>query len=191
MMSIQNEELKTNYKKDCLLQNLKIVLWGVLALLFAVLTVLELFSYGTTDITVSDTVKVSSSLINVNEEHYVSSISGSISNAGKDTIRIDAVTVTVSDGKESRDVKIEGFLLPAYYERELVADWEGDVCYDRVTRVAITVDGVEDVLPNAVNTLPVSGIAILYVVLLAVAVLLLIRACKVRYYIYQEMQMQA
>ena len=104
---MQNAEARGNLKKDALLQNLKIVLWGVIALLLAVLTVLELFTAGATDLGVGEPIKVSSSLINVGEGRYTSAISGSIKNSGTEAVRIDAVQITVSDGKESSEIKLD------------------------------------------------------------------------------------
>ena len=186
---MQNTDGKSNFNKDAFLQNLKIVLWGVLALLLAVLTVLELFTAGTAELGVGEAIKVSSSLIHVGEGRYTSAISGSIKNSGAKAVRIEAVRVTVSDGEESREIELDGFVLPARYEREIGTVWQGTENFNRVTRVSITVDGTEDVLPNTAAEMPVSGIAIFYLALLLVDVLLLVRAVKIRYYIYQETQM--
>lgn len=185
-----HESVKKNYKKDCLLQNLKIVLLGVLVLLLAVLTVLELFTAGMSEVGVDEPVRTSSSLINVGQGRYTSTVSGRLVNRGDDTVRIELVTVTVSDGKESRKIEIEGFVLPPHFERDIFAEWQGTKDYHTVTRVAVTVNGVEDVIPNTEETMPVSGIAILYFALLVLSALFLVRACKIRYYIYQEMQVQ-
>ena len=54
----------------------------------------------------------------------------------------------------------------------------------------VTVNGKEDVLVNTDSALSISGIAIVYLLLLLVDLLLLVRACKIRYYIWQEQQLQ-
>ena len=83
-------------KKDCLLKNLQIVLWGLLALLFAILLLLECIpATGSTGITVKESVAVSSALINKTQQNYISAISGVLFNPTDDVITVERVTVTV------------------------------------------------------------------------------------------------
>ncbi len=181
---------KQNLKKDCLTQNLKILLWGLLTLLLVVLTILEMIPTDATALRVEEVFRVSSSMISVSEKTYVSAVSGTLANPGDEAVRIDSVIVTVGNGEVTKDIVMDGFVLMPRSSEELTSGWTGNIQYDRITRLCVVVDGEKDVLTNIGSSLPVNGIAIFYLILLFPAALLLVRSCKIRYYIYQEMQMQ-
>ena len=189
-MNTQTTVSQKNYKKECLLQDLQIVLWGVLALVLIVLTVLELLPASVSDLTVEEPFSVSSSLIDVSNQTYVSAVTGTVANTGGEQITVDSVRITVSNGRVSKDIEIEGFVLPPRTEQELSEGWTGNIDFDRITRILVTVDGQDDVIANVSSSIAVSGIAIFYLIVLIPIAILLVRACKVRYYIYQDMKMR-
>ena len=174
-------------KKELILQDLQILLWGLLTLVLAVLMILEMIptiSVGALEI--GEPIKVSSSLISVSEKNYVSAISGSIFNSSDDPVRIEGVTVVVGDGKTEKTIEMDGFLLPPRTEEELSAGWTGDIQFDRILSVTATVNGEACALSNADATGGTGGVAIFYLVLLLPVVWMLVRASKIRYYLYQE-----
>ena len=173
-------------KKDCLLKNLQIVLWALLALLFATLLLLECIpAAGSTGVTVKESVTVSSALINKTQQNYTSAISGVLFNPTDDVITVERVTVTVKGEEAGREVELEGFVLPPRTGQELYESWESLDSFTRVTRVAVTVDGDTVALSNA-NRAVEQGPVVVLGVLLAFAVFLLVRAAKGRYYLWQE-----
>lgn len=181
-------------QKDCLLTNLQIVVFGLLSLLLVVLTVLELLPDPGTGIEVRQLITVSSSSLSpveAEEKDYHSQISGMLFNPNDDAITVDSMAVTVSDGKTEQTVTLAGFTLPARSTREIMTSLEGKVGFDRVTEVTLVRGDKTDVLPNqTVTSSGVSGIAVIYLLLLAATVFLTVRAAKVRYYLYQEGKMQ-
>ena len=177
------------FKRDCILKDLQILLWGILAILFALLLVLESVSFEKEDgITVKESIAVSSALINKNQQNYTSAISGILYNPTDDVIRVESVSITVKGGDALREVELGGFLLPPRTQKELYTTWEGFDNFTRVTRVAIRVDGENVVLANVAPSNAGGGFVI-PLLLLAIAVFLLIRAVKGRYYLWQESQM--
>ena len=179
-----------NTSKDRLLTNLQIAVFGLLSLLLLVLTVMEFLPEKSHGVTVRQSITVSSSSLSPIEaeiKDYHSQIGGSLFNPTDQTIAVDSVSVTVSDGKNEKTVTVEGFTLPARTEREITASFEGQICFDRVIETSVSCGGTSDVLPNqTASSFRIGGIVIFYLVLLAVAVLLTVRATKVRYYLYQE-----
>lgn len=179
-----------NTSKDRLLTNLQIAIFGLLSLLLLVLTVMELLPEKSHGVTVRQSITVSSSSLSPIEaevKDYHSQIGGSLFNPTDKAITVDSVSVTVSDGKNEKTVTVEGFTLPARTEHEIIASFEGQIFYDRVTEVALVSVGETDVLPNQTATsFRIGGVVIFYLVLLAITAFLTVRAAKVRYYLYQE-----
>ena len=177
--------------KDRLLQDAKIALLGILAIALIVLTVLELIPNESVGLEVKETARVSSaslSPIDAEVKDYQTAVTGMLSNPTDETVKVDSVNVKISDGESTRDVVIEGFEIPARSYREFSSGFEGQIAYDRVTEVAVTVGSVRDVLPNQTESRsPISGVAVFYLALLVPVAWLLVRAVKGRYYLHQEM----
>lgn len=188
------EETKRVSAKTVWLQNGKIALFGVLTLLMAFLLLLELFSGTSEQIAVKEQIKVSSAALSSAEDaekEYLCQISGVLFNTSDEGVRIDHVTVAVSDGETRKGLVMEGFYLPARTEQMLAGGLESAVEYDRVTDVYVTVNGEEIRLANqSLGGDTFGWVPVLYLALLLVAVLLLIRACKIRYYLHQESRMK-
>ncbi|MBR2019256.1 MAG: hypothetical protein IKA05_02550 [Clostridia bacterium] len=187
-MNMQGNEKRTNCKKDAILQTVKIVLFSLLALALAVLTVLELQPTALSELQIKTPFRVSSALIDVGQGAYALELNGEFVNESNETVEVDAIAVTVSNGKLTKRIEMEGFALPPRTSQEVTETWTGIHSYDRITRVEVTVNGEVDVLANTANP-GVSGIAILYLIALAGVAILLVRACKIRYYIHQEARM--
>ena len=181
-----NREQTKNYKRDGLLQTLKIVVLSVLAAVLVLLSALELQPAAVSDLQIQKRFQLSSALIDVGQGVYAASLVGEFVNESDDPLVVDALTVTVSDGTLTKKIELDGFTLPPRTDREVSKTWTGIHDYTHVTRIDVVVNGEEDVLVNTDHSLSVSGIAILYLALLLLDVVLLIRACKVRYYIWQE-----
>lgn len=185
------EQSKQNgYKKDALVQTALIAVLAVLAVALLLLTALELRPASVSDLKLQKPFAVSSSLIDVSASIYASSLEGTFVNETDEAITVDALTVTVSSGRLTRKIEFDGFTLAPRSNLELSEAWTGLHNFDRITRIDVTVNGEPDVLVNTDSALSVSGIAILYLLLLLVDVFFLVRACKIRYYIWQEQQMQ-
>jgi hypothetical protein len=86
-------------------------------------------------------------------------------------------------------VELKGFDVLPRNEAELYIDWLGDTEYDRILSIKVTVDGKEAEISNAVTEASFSVVAVFYLILLVPIALLLIRASKHRYYLYQESRM--
>ncbi|MBQ2734837.1 MAG: hypothetical protein IJF33_03300 [Clostridia bacterium] len=185
-----NNEQNRTYKKDSLLQTAKIVVLAVLAIALLLLTALELLPTAVSNLKIGKKFQVSSAWIDVSRDVYSSHLVGEFVNDTNETIVVDALAVTVSDGKVTKKIELDGFALPPRTDIEISETWTGIYDYDRITRIDVTVNGKEDVLVNTDSTLSISGIAIVYLLLLLVDLLLLVRACKIRYYIWQEQQLQ-
>lgn len=189
---MNNEPITTsqNYQKDSLVQTIKITVLAVLAAALLLLTALELQPAAVSDLKLEKRFEISSALIDVGRDVYAASLTGTFANDTNEPIVVDALSVTVSDGTIKKKIEFEGFTLAPRTDRELSQTWTGIHDYDRITRIDVTVNGEEDVLVNTDSAMTISGIAILYLVLLLVDLLLLVRACKILYYIRQEQQMQ-
>ena len=181
------EQKEKNFKKDCLIKDLQIVLWGLLSLLFAVFLIFECIPTEQARIAVKEPMGVSSALINKTQKNYTCAISGILYNPSDDVVKVDQITVTVKGESAGREVDIEGFVLPPRTERELYLAWESQDSFTRVVRVVVEVDGESVELTNL--QYPVEqGPVLVMGILLALSVLLLVRAAKGRYYLWQESQ---
>ncbi len=177
--------MEKTMKKACITQTVLIVLWSILALALAVLTVVELLPKGKEGLAVKEPLKVSSAPVLVGQQLYTSAISGTVANPTDEIIAVDRITVTVSDGDTRDRVQLTGFVLPPRAEQEIYFTWESTVEYDRIKRIEVTAG--EDV--SVLSNMPESAVAapvVVYLILLAAVVLLLVRACKIRYYLWQE-----
>lgn len=181
--------MKSNLK-DRILQDAQIVLFGLLTLALILLLILELIPNASFGLEVAEVVKVSSSSLSPMDaevKDYHTSVTGILSNPTDGAVAVDSLTVEISDGKTVQTVTVAGFEIPARSTHEFSYEFEGQTAFDRVNEVKVTRGGASDVIPNTTGTsLPVSGVAVFYAVLLIPAVLLTVRAAKGRYYLYQE-----
>ena len=184
---------KNTLKRDAILQTLQICLWGLLTLVLAVLLVLEVASeLGGEEITVQETVTVSSSRLTPYDSLYSSHITGRIVNrSGKGvTVETMRLVVRAADGAE-RTVVVDRFVIPARSTYIVDQRFDGGSLFDTVVRVELTVDGETLTLVNVAENERTlfGGAPLLYAALLVPAVWMLVRASKKRYYIFQESKM--
>ena len=188
------EETKRVSKKAVWLQNGKIALLGVLAILLVLLLALELFSGSDEDIAVKERIEISAALLSGADDakqEYLCQLRGMLINRSDEGIRIDHVTVAVSDGDARKGLVIEGIYLPARTEWEIGGNLESELGYDRVTDVYVTVNGEETRITNqSMGGQSLGWVPVLYLALLLGVALLLVRACKIRYYLHQESLMK-
>lgn len=171
-------------------QNLIILAIGLVSLALCLLLVLELIPANRSGLEVSEVAHVSSSLINKEEGTYSCAVMGRIYNPTDKTVSAEELKITVSneDG-ELKEIVIRGQIIPPRTEWIYSENWEGMIAYDRLVSVFVTVDGETDQLPNRVSEVQAGGLAILYAALLLMMIGLLVRSCKVRYYMHQEDRM--
>ena len=177
--------------KDRLIQSAQIAIFGLLALILIVLTVLELIPAQTKGLQVEDRLEVASFAVDATGVKFISSLHGKFKNNSNETLVVEEVCVLLSNGKLRQELEIDGFTLPARCEQELELNFESMVDVNTVVRIEAKVNGEEMVLENRGAQQSFSGIALFYLVLLIPSVLLCIRAAKVRYYLYQESRLTA
>ena len=172
-----------------LLSDLQIAVWAILALFLVILLILETRpTPNQSDLTVSEPITVNSSIIDVHTQRYSTTVRGSLYNPTNEPVTIDSVTVSViTDDKGYRVVEFDGFVLHPRMAEEITHTFTGGTEYQRVSRVAVTVNGEERVIVNTTNRqASISGAVIFFLILLVPVLLLLTRAIKIRYYLYQE-----
>ena len=177
--------------KDRLTQSVQIAIFGLLALILIVLTVLELIPAQTKGLQVEDRLEVASFAVDSTGLRFVSSLHGNFKNNSNETLVVEDVRVLLSNGKIRREIALDSFTLPARCEQDVELNFECDVDVNTVVRIEAKVNGEAMVLENRDAAQTFSGIAVFYLVLLIPSVLLCIRAAKVRYYLYQESRLTA
>ena len=170
-----------------ILQNILILILGLLCLGLLFLTIVDLIPANTSGLQLSEEVKVSSSQINAKEETRISAVRGAFFNPTNHTVEIERVQIVVSNEEgDEKTLELDGVSIPARTDREFTSSWTEDKAYDRVISITVTVGGAEDLVPNKVSNFSFGSFAIVYLILLAIFAFLLVWACKVRYYMYQE-----
>ncbi|MBQ8431721.1 MAG: hypothetical protein IJX28_02450 [Clostridia bacterium] len=162
----------------------------LLCLLWCLLAALEWIPTAPSGLEVQEEVTVSASLLNKNDQTYVLDLYGSLFNPTDEAVNIQSLKVTVSDGDgQEETLTLEGMQLPPRTKWEIGHRWEGVVNYDRVTHVVVVTEGGEDLIPNTESAVKGSGLALIYLALLLMTAGILIRRCKLRYYMHQEDRM--
>lgn len=168
------------------LQDLQILVWGLLATVLTVFFVLELWPQKNIGLKIADSVEVSSSLVRADGGLYSMELSGKILNTSGQTVEAESVLVCIGDGKNEKEVELGALSFPPRTEKELSFFGTETTAYDRVLEVSVTVDGERYTLSNITTSSLISGLAIFYLVLLVPVIFLLVRSIKIRYYMYQE-----
>lgn len=169
-------------------QNLLIAGLTLLALLFALLSVLAVLP-AETDVEIREAIHVSSSPLSADESSvYLVSVTGTLRNTTSREITVERLTVPVENGsfvgKQTKELVREGIVIPPFGQISLSVTGEGLADYRYVGEVTAVWDGEEHFLRNPAEKELSS--AILPVLLTVISVFFLIRACKVRYYMAQE-----
>jgi len=167
-------------------QNLLILLSALLTLAFGVLTAIELIPANPFGVTVKEPLNVSSSPLTADASLFVSVLTGKLVNPTDVSVIMDEVQVTVSDGKTEKTVSAGSYTLPPRTSCEIRLDWQDTAAFDHVRQIKVTVNGVADILPNAVSGIGINGTAILCAGLFVLSAFFLLYFAKIRYYMYQE-----
>lgn len=185
-MKIDWMELKKQSKKY-IWHNLLVLLCGILALLFFVLTVVAAFStQKNEEIAVKEAFDVSSAPLDADGKRFVSQLSGYLINYNDKKAEVESIIVVVGDGREREEIELDGMTLYPRLDEELRHEWQTGFAFDRVHSVAVVVDGEYQLLANSTAEWEFNPNIILYAVLCALACFGTVFAFKKRYYRYQE-----
>lgn len=185
-MKIDWVELKQQSKKY-IVHNLLVLLCGILALLFLVLTVVAAFStQKNEEIAVKKAFDVSSAPLDADGKRFVSQLSGYLINYNDKKAEVESIIVVVGDGREREEIELDGMTLYPRLDEELRHEWQTGFAFDRVHSVAVVVDGEYQLLANSTAEWEFNPNIILYAVLCALACFGTVFAFKKRYYRYQE-----
>lgn len=185
-MKIDWMELKKQTKKY-IWHNLLVLLCGILALIFLVLTVVAAFStQKNEEIAVKEAFDVSSAPLDADGKRFVSQLSGYLINYNDKKAEVESIIVVVGDGREREEIELDGMTLYPRLDEELRHEWQTGFAFDRVHSVAVVVDGEYQLLANSTAEWEFNPNIILYAVLCALACFGTVFAFKKRYYRYQE-----
>ncbi len=178
--------------KQRIVYNIGIVALGALELFFAVMLIFSLVppanSFG---IEVRETLTVSSSVLDADKGRYVSQLSGILITTGDTDLDLDAIRVTVSNGAETKEILLKDVKLPSRLEQELFYEWEDTRMYDRVLYVEVNAGEKSELLSNSTAGMVFDLGVLLWLVLGVVDGIFLTHVIKQRYYLAQEISMNA
>ena len=177
--------------KRVIVATAQITLWGMLTLLSIALIVIDLFSAGGETLTVGSSLLVSSSSLSAEQEAaktYLTEVTGTLTNkSDSETLTVESLQLLVSDGTHTRQVTVndEPILLPPRVHRDFSTSFEGEIPFDRFESITAVING-ESVSIQSGGESGLGGAVLFYAALLTVSALLLIRACRIRYYLWQQ-----
>lgn len=185
-MKIDWTVLKKEYKKH-IGYNLLMLLCGLLALTFLVLTVIAMFSSPKKEgVAVKEAFAVSSAALDSTNQKFVSQLGGYLVNHEDVAADVESIIVVVGNGYERQEVELDPVKLYPRHAEEIRHEWRSTMAFDRVHSVMVVVDGQIQPLTNATATWEFNpGIAI-YAVLCAISCFGAVFTFKKRYYRYQE-----
>lgn len=182
------------HKKDIfrakLIGGVRIGVFAVLVVLFALLCALELIPKNQSGLTVKEVFQVSSgslSPFDAPTKEYTCHVRGRVDNPTDRDVRVELLCLTVEGEGKEKTVELEGFLLPARSFREINETFEDTVNYDTVKTVSVTVEGTAETLANRTSNFAISGVLLFGIVGLVIAALLLWDSCKRFRYLRQEL----
>ncbi len=185
-MKIDWMELKQQSKKY-IVHNLLVLLCGILALAFLVLTVVAVFSTQENQgIAVKEAFDVSAAPLDADGKSYLSQLSGYLINYADKKAEIESIVIVIGDGRERAEIELDGITLHPRLAEEIRHEWQTGFAFDRVHSVAVVVDGERQLLANSTAEWEFNPSIILYAVLCALACFGTVFAFKKRYYRYQE-----
>ncbi len=169
-------------------QNIKISIFASLTLIALILALIPLISQRASDaeLSVKEKLAVSSSVVDVSSGVYSSTLSGTLTNLTDHDVLIERITVSVGGKSGERQLTLDGFTLPARYDRPIFMTFEGDAAYDRVVSIRVATQGNERILSNDVDGWTFDSLTLLLLGLTAIFGVCLVHSCMVRYYMAQE-----
>ena len=185
-MKIDWTELKQQSKKY-IWHNLLVLLCGILALTFLVLTVVAVFSTQESEgIAVKEAFDVSAAPLDADGKQFVSQLSGYLINYEDKKAEVESVFVVVGDGRNRQEIELDGMTLHPRLAEEIRHEWKTSFAFDRVHSVAVVVDGQRQALANSTAEWEFNPDIVIYAILCAIACFGTVFAFKKRYYRYQE-----
>lgn len=185
-MKIDWTKVKEQSKKH-IGYNLLVVLCALVALVFLVVSVVSLFSIGKSQgIAVKEEFRVSSSPLDTANQNFVSQLSGYLINYEDEKAVVEIITVVVGNGRERREIKLEGLTLYPRLAEEIRHEWKTDFNFDRIHSVSVKVEGESQVLANSTAEWEFNPNILIYALICAAACFATVFTFKKRYYRYQE-----
>ena len=185
-MKIDWTKVKEQSKKH-IGYNLLVLLCALVALVFLAVSVVSLFSIGKSQgIAVKEEFRVSSSPLDATNQNFVSQLSGYLINYEDEKAVVKTITVVVGNGRERREIKLEGLTLYPRLAEEIRHEWKTDFNFDRIHSVSVTVEGESQVLANSTAEWEFNPNILIYALICAVACFATVFTFKKRYYRYQE-----
>ena len=172
--------------------NAFVLLCGVLALIFLVLTVVSLFGMkGNQGVSVKEAFDVSSSPLDTTNQNFVSQLSGYLINYEDEKAIVESILVVVGNGNHREQIEIDGVTLYPRLSEEIRYEWKTDFDFDRVHSVTVIVNGQSQTLANSTAEWEFNPEILIYALLCAVSCFGVVFTFKKRYYRYQEDLMEA
>ena len=172
--------------------NVFVLLCGVLALIFLVLTVASLFGMkGNQGVAVKEAFDVSSSPLDTTNQNFVSQLSGYLINYEDEKAIVESILVVVGNGRHREQIEIDGLTLYPRLSEEIRYEWKTGFDFDRVHSVTVIVNGQSQTLANSTAEWEFNPDILIYALLCAVSCFGVVFAFKKRYYRYQEDLMEA
>lgn len=185
-MKIDWTKVKEQSKKH-IGYNLLVLLCALVALAFLAVSVVSLFSIGKSQgVAVKEEFRVSSSPLDTTNQNFVSQLSGYLINYEDEKAVVETITVVVGNGRERREIKLEGLTLYPRLAEEIRHEWKTDFNFDRIHSVSVTVEGESQVLANSTAEWEFNPNILIYALICAVACFATVFTFKKRYYRYQE-----
>ena len=167
--------------------NVFVLLCGVLALIFLVLTVASLFGMKENQgVAVKEAFDVSSSPLDTTNQNFVSQLSGYLINYEDEKAIIESILVVVGNGRHREQIEIDGVTLYPRFSEEIRYEWKTGFDFDRVHSVTVIVNGQSQTLANSTAEWEFNPDILIYALLCAVSCFGVVFAFKKRYYRYQE-----
>ena len=185
-MKIDWTKVKEQSKKH-IGYNLLVLLCALVAVVFLAVSVVSLFSIGKSQgIAVKEAFRVSSSPLDTTNQNFVSQLSGYLINYEDEKTVVETITVVLGNGRERREIKLEGLTLYPRLAEEIRHEWKTDIDFDRVHSVSVTVDGESQLLANSTAEWEFNPNILVYALICAAACFATVFTFKKRYYRYQE-----
>lgn len=170
--------------------NIAMLLCAVLSIFFLVLTIIALFSFQKNEgIAVKEVFDVSSSPLDSTNQNFVIQLSGYLINYEDRAQKVEKILVVVGDGRERKEMELEGLTLYPRLAQEIRHEWKADFAFNRVHSVSVVQNGQQSMLANHTAEWEFNPNGILYAVLCAISCFGTVFVSKKRYYRYQEDQM--
>ena len=167
--------------------NALVLLCGVLALTFLVVSLVALFATGSNQgIAVKEAFDVSAAPLDTTNQNFVAQLNGYLINHEDEKAVVESIIIVVGNGREREEVKLEGLTLYPRLTEEILHEWKTSFDFDRIHSVSVVIDGERQLLANSTAEWEFNPNVLLYALLCALACFGTVFTFKKRYYRYQE-----